>query len=151
MKRSGFSLVELMIVVAIIGILSAIAIPNFINAQLRAKRAEAMTNLRGISDAEVAYSAVHDSWVTAASNPGLSLDKTAKTFNPAMAGWVTLGWRPDGKVRCTYIATTFGSGSWVRLDAYCDIDDNNDSAIIRYYVPTPTAGGYFNDLYPNKF
>lgn len=47
MKR-GFTLVELMIVVAVIGILAAIAVPNFIRFQARAKQAEAKTNLKAI-------------------------------------------------------------------------------------------------------
>jgi prepilin-type N-terminal cleavage/methylation domain-containing protein len=44
----GFTLIELMIVVAIIGILAAIAIPNFIRFQARARQSEANTNLKSL-------------------------------------------------------------------------------------------------------
>ena len=52
MNRKGFTLIELMIVVAIIGILAAIAIPSFLAMQLRAKRSELPTNLDAIRTAE---------------------------------------------------------------------------------------------------
>ena len=49
MKKRGFTLIELMIVVAIIGILAAVAIPAFINYMKRAKTSEATVNLKTIS------------------------------------------------------------------------------------------------------
>lgn len=58
----GFTLIELMIVVAIIGILAAIAIPNFMNYQCKAKQAEAKTLLGSLRVAQEAYFAEHDAY-----------------------------------------------------------------------------------------
>ena len=54
-NKKGFTLIELMIVVAIIGILAAIAIPDFLKFQAKAKQSEAKTNLGAIFTCQVSY------------------------------------------------------------------------------------------------
>ena len=51
MRKKGFTLVEIMIVVAIIGLLAAIAIPNFVKARERAQTEACIANLRQIEGA----------------------------------------------------------------------------------------------------
>ena len=54
--NGGFTLVEIMIVVAIIGLLAAIAIPNFIKARQASQRAACVANLRTIDGAKATWS-----------------------------------------------------------------------------------------------
>lgn len=55
LKKRGFTLIEMMIVVAILGILAAMAIPAFTKYVRRSKTSEALMNLRKIFDGSVAY------------------------------------------------------------------------------------------------
>lgn len=60
MNRKAFTLIELLIVVAIIGILAAIAVPNFLNAQMRAKLAQVESNFKALSTAFEMYRVDHN-------------------------------------------------------------------------------------------
>jgi prepilin-type N-terminal cleavage/methylation domain-containing protein len=76
-KEKGFTLIELMIVVAIIAILAAIAIPNFMSFLAKTKRSEAKYNLEAIHKAEISWFGENDFF--------------SNSFNQ-------IRWRPDGTI-----------------------------------------------------
>ena len=64
-KQKGFSLIELLIVVAIILIIAAIAIPNLLRSKMAANEASAVATLRTINTSEVVYSSTYGTTVFA--------------------------------------------------------------------------------------
>ena len=116
-----------MIVVAIIGILAAIAVPNFVDMQYRSKRAEVPTNVEGIKTAQIAYDAAYDKWAEQATFwPDPNPDKQARAWTPGSA-FDTLGWSPDGVVRGSYKVIGTSSGNF-KVTGICDVDGNLDRA-----------------------
>jgi len=110
-RRGGFTLIELMIVVAIIGILAAIAIPNFLRFQLKAKSSEAKTNLAAIRTSEESYFAEYGHYVSADPSPATAGWKNNKTdFSHAgNKGFENVGWEPEGQVYFNYSVQTNGT------------------------------------------
>ena len=79
-NRRGFSLTELMIVVAIIGILAVIAIPNFLTYQARAKQSEAKINLVALHTSELAYFAEKNTYVDDFSAIGFAVTGSSQLY-----------------------------------------------------------------------
>ena len=73
--QNGFTLIELMITVAIIGILSATAIAGFQTYQFRTKRSEAMTNVEAIAKMEKGYFGEYGLYTAVIPMPGLATDQ----------------------------------------------------------------------------
>lgn len=75
----GFSLIELLIVVAIILIIAAIAIPNFIHARMSANEATAVSSIHAINTAEITYSSA---------NPTIGYSVLLADLGPAGANYI---------------------------------------------------------------
>ena len=86
-EERGFSLVELMIVVAIMAILAAIAIPSFMRFQLKAKTSEATSNIAAIRTCEVTYETENDVYLTCTVAPRAADDG----LNDAKVAWADDG------------------------------------------------------------
>jgi type IV pilus assembly protein PilA len=134
----GFTLIELVVLVAIFGILAAVAVPNVIRLQLRGRTAEALTNLASLQVAEQGVYAELGSFVTARSAPG-------GVPGPMKRPWVggnvlefreLIGWRPDGDVYFQYGANA--DGDQLTLAAVGDVD--GDGAVAQFGLVLPLEG-----------
>ena len=109
-NQRGFTLIELMIVVAIIGILAAIAIPLYANIQARARIAKAQADARTLASAVSMYSAHMGTLPARAQRPELGVNE-----QPRPDRWPVHGL--DARV------ARWLDGVWVYLDGGRDLHD----------------------------
>jgi len=95
-SKSAFTLIELLIVVAIIAILAAIAVPNFLEAQTRAKVARVNSDLRSLATAIEAYRVDHNRYPEGTDNPSRYDPAIVEFLGPLAPGYYTFRTRTDG-------------------------------------------------------
>jgi len=148
-RAQGFTLVELMIVVAIIGVLAAVAIPSFVNYQLTAKRSEAFANLASLGKAQKAYFAEFGDFVASEPEPwftsGTLANAVKRDSAPIGPAFLDVGWIPEGNVFFDYDTATAAdplngncgtcvSGCFT-ASAYGDLDGDGLFSILIYAHP----------------
>jgi type IV pilus assembly protein PilA len=147
-RRGGFTLIELMIVVAIIGILAAIAIPNFLRFQLKAKSSEGKTNIAAIRTAEESYFAEYGEYVSADVSPALYGRNVKVPFVNAAgpgAGFDQIGWSPEGEVYFEYSVDIPAGLDEFTVGATADIDADTTAQMWGYTTDGVTAARAHTD------
>ena len=128
MDKKGITLVELLIVVAIIGILAAVAIPGYIGQQRKAARTEGSSNLQNLRLLEEQFFSENGTYVgtTGADNElSTTLQTVLSGFRPGSATDLNYDYTVVGAATAFTATANAKPGRRVAGDAACTIDQNN--------------------------
>lgn len=131
-RRAGFSLIELMIAVAIVGVLASVAIPSFVRFQLRANSTEAVVNLASIGKAQATFFAEFGRYVSVTTPVPNAAPGSIRVAWPGVSDFDTLGWRPEGAVLFQYLSSTTTSPPRFTAEAMSDLDNDANRSYYAY-------------------
>jgi len=112
-----------MLLVAMIGILSSLAVPKYMRFQLKSKTAEGKVNLSAIQIAQAAYLSEFAAYVPAVETPPGDPGSRRRSWPSDGGGFDTLGWSPEGPVYFHYAISTDSSDAYSAI-AIADLDGN---------------------------
>jgi len=135
-NQKGFTLIELMIVIAIIGVLAAIALPQYLRFSAKAKRSEAQTILSGLHKTEMSYFSTEDTFPS--ENPGAGFFPSVLGLNWMASDAKFYFLKDSDPVPPAYLNTSggvaenAGDGYALILAGQLDGDTTNDFFCISY-------------------
>lgn len=126
-NQQGFTLVELVIVVGIIGVLLSMAIPQYTVVQNTARRAEVPTLVDSLQTAELAYFMANDKYLIVDSFVPRETPTRKPADWPATSDFSELDWIADGAVRGIYKVEGTAETDF-RVIGHCDVDGDGTKA-----------------------